>query len=56
MSEEKKQILNANTYMWTLEKWYRGTYPIFRGGIKTQTQRMGIWTWWGGENELGDWD
>ena len=26
MSEREKQILYINTYMWNLEKWYRGTY------------------------------
>ena len=25
-TERGKQILNINTYMWNLEKWYRWTY------------------------------
>ena len=48
VSQRKKQIPYANTYIWNLETKNGSEEPRGRTGIKMQTEGMDLRTWGGG--------
>ena len=59
-SEREKQILDINTYVWNLEKWYRWTSLQGRSRDTDVENKHGHQRGkvggGGGGDELGDWD
>ena len=53
-SEGEKQILYINAYMWNQKNCI--DEPISKAGIETQTLKMDLQTWGGGDKLGGDWD
>ena len=57
VGQKEKKVLNINAYIWSLEKWYRGTYLQSRNRDTDEENKfMDTKQWKERWDELGDWD